>query len=145
MVCNAANLQFQSVKVEWGEGAQQEPAVKLDSDQETLQLSCDTEVTPGPATLTINFTGILNDKMRGFYRTKYTVDGEERYAAVTQFEATDARQAFPCWDEPAVKEAFINMDLDNLITFNQLSIRSHLIISVFIHNAIPTSFGGHRY
>jgi puromycin-sensitive aminopeptidase len=44
--------------------------------------------------------------MKGFYRSRYTIDGEQRYAAVTQFEATDARRAFPCWDEPAHKAIF---------------------------------------
>merc|ERR1719245_2621447 len=53
------------------------------------------------------FTGCLNDKMKGFYRSKYTTPaGEERYAATTQFEATDARRCFPCWDEPAIKARF---------------------------------------
>ena len=50
------------------------------------------------------FTGVLNDKMAGFYRSKYTnTQGESRYMAVTQFEATDARRCFPCWDEPSLK------------------------------------------
>lgn len=45
--------------------------------------------------------------MKGFYRSKYiNTSGEERYAAVTQFEATDARRCFPCWDEPAIKATF---------------------------------------
>ncbi|XP_023932531.1 puromycin-sensitive aminopeptidase, partial [Lingula anatina] len=61
----------------------------------------------GPGKLHFSFTGILNDKMRGFYRSKYThPNGETRHGAVTQFEATDARRAFPCWDEPAVKATF---------------------------------------
>ena len=59
--------------------------------------SLDTEPAPGPATVVFNFTGVLNDEMRDFYRPKYNVLGEERYAAVTQqFEAKDARQAYAC-------------------------------------------------
>lgn len=50
------------------------------------------------AELDLKFTGELNDKMKGFYRSKYfTSSGEERFAGVTQFEATDARRCFPCW------------------------------------------------
>lgn len=59
------------------------------------------------AVLEMDFTGELNDKMKGFYRSKYVINGsEERYAAVTQFEATDARRCFPCWDEPAIKATY---------------------------------------
>jgi puromycin-sensitive aminopeptidase len=55
------------------------------------------------------YTGALNAQMRGFYRSKCAdrSSGEERHCAVTQFAATDARRAFPCWDEPAVKATFV--------------------------------------
>jgi aminopeptidase N len=59
------------------------------------------------ATLRLAFTGTLNDKMAGFYRSAYTAPGgERRHMGVTQFEATDARRAFPCWDEPSLKATF---------------------------------------
>ncbi|VAI31882.1 unnamed protein product [Triticum turgidum subsp. durum] len=54
----------------------------------------------------MDFTGILNDQMRGFYRSKYQYKGKERNMAVTQFESVDARRCFPCWDEPAFKAKF---------------------------------------
>ncbi len=58
--------------------------------------------------LLCKYTGSLNEQMRGFYRSKYTDQaGEEKYCAVTQFESTSARRAFPCWDEPAVKAKFV--------------------------------------
>ena len=84
----------------------QEAGVSLDAEQEILTMKLPAALAPGSATLRLQFTGVLNDKMRGFYRTKYAVAGEERWAAVTQFQPTDARQAFPCWDEPAVKATF---------------------------------------
>jgi aminopeptidase N len=56
--------------------------------------------------LTVPFNNKLNDEMAGFYRSKYTVNGEERWIATTQFEPVDARRAFPCWDEPALKATF---------------------------------------
>ncbi|KYN13786.1 PREDICTED: puromycin-sensitive aminopeptidase [Trachymyrmex cornetzi] len=57
--------------------------------------------------LNIEFVGEINNKMKGFYRSKYSgEDGTVEYAAVTQFEPTDARRCFPCWDEPALKATF---------------------------------------
>ncbi|KAG2374812.1 hypothetical protein C9374_010556 [Naegleria lovaniensis] len=57
-------------------------------------------------TLHIKFTGELNDKLCGFYRSKYIRDGVEKYAAVTQFQPADARRSFVCWDDPAFKAIF---------------------------------------
>jgi len=57
--------------------------------------------------LTIDFIGVLNDLMRGLYRSTYVgLDGATHTMATTQFEATDARRAFPCLDEPALKATF---------------------------------------
>ncbi|XP_048758250.1 puromycin-sensitive aminopeptidase-like isoform X2 [Ostrea edulis] len=81
--------------------------VKYEPENATVVLSFPSSLQPGNGQLSIDFTGQLNDKMKGFYRSKYlSPSGEEMYAAVTQFEATDARRAFPCWDEPAVKATF---------------------------------------
>src|SRR5262249_15890363 len=57
--------------------------------------------------LRIRFGGTLNDKLRGFYRSTYKDSSDAtKVLAATQFEATDARRAFPCWDEPSFKAVF---------------------------------------
>ena len=80
----------------------------LNEEDETARFQFSTELPVGEATLSMEFTGELNDKLRGFYRSTYTdIDGNEQYMATTQLEATDARRAFPCWDEPALKATFL--------------------------------------
>jgi aminopeptidase N len=55
----------------------------------------------------MDYKGQLNDKLQGFYKTKcLNSDGSYGYAAVTQFEATSARRALPCFDEPSFKATF---------------------------------------
>ncbi len=77
-----------------------------DEASETVTLFFAENIELGKYDLTLVFEGILNDKMRGFYRSSYFVDGVKSYLATTQFEATDARRAFPCFDEPAHKSIF---------------------------------------
>ena len=66
-------------------------------------LSVEKALAPGSATIHIRYSGILNDEMRGFYIGK---DDHGRKYAATQFESTDARRAFPSFDEPAYKATF---------------------------------------
>jgi aminopeptidase N len=60
----------------------------------------------GEIVLEIEYSGRINDAMAGFYRSRYLHDGETRYLAVTQFQESDARRAFPCIDHPAAKATF---------------------------------------
>jgi puromycin-sensitive aminopeptidase len=69
--------------------------------------------------ISINFNGEINDKMVGFYRSQYIENGIKKYCASTQFESTDARRAFPCADEPALKATFdivISVEKDSGLT-----------------------------
>ncbi|KAM6937383.1 aminopeptidase N-like [Xenentodon cancila] len=52
------------------------------------------------------FTGELADDLGGFYRSEYMEDGVKKVVATTQMQPTDARKAFPCFDEPAMKAHF---------------------------------------
>ena len=75
------------------------------------------EKIKGTITIILEFQGILNDRLLGFYRSKYEQNGKTKYLATTQFEAADARRAFPCWDEPESKATFeISIIADNQFT-----------------------------
>ncbi len=82
-------------------------SINQDEESETVTISFPETIEAGPAQLDLRFAGELNDKLRGFYRSQYiNPEGEVSYLATTQFEATDARRAFPCWDEPVCKATF---------------------------------------
>ena len=107
IVLNAAELAITSCRVESSDGEALPTGTTLDEEAETASFAFEDSLPVGPARLEIGFTGELNDRLRGFYRSRYTdMNGEERHLATTQFEATDARRAFPCWDEPALKAVF---------------------------------------
>lgn len=84
------------------------PHLDYNKDTQTTTISFDQTIPAGQKIqLTQRFTGILNDDMAGFYRSSYKdKDGNDKYIATTQMEATDARRAFPCLDEPALKATF---------------------------------------
>lgn len=89
-------------------------------------------IKKGKAKLTIVFKGILNDKMRGFYRSSYIYEGKVHNMATTQFEATDARRAFPCFDEPAQKAIF---HVSLVVPKGKTAISNTLPISKIQHEA----------
>lgn len=84
----------------------QEGIITYDTERERVTFTFPEEVTPGQKELVLTFSGILNDRMRGFYRSKYEVDGQTLHMAVTQLESTDARRVFPSFDEPSHKAVF---------------------------------------
>jgi tricorn protease interacting factor F2/3 len=80
--------------------------------------------------LAIDYQGIINDKMAGFYRSKFTYQEQTRHIAVTQFQESDARRAFPCIDHPAGKATFeIIMDIDNhLVAISNAAIKKEEVL-----------------
>ncbi len=80
--------------------------VVVDEEAERVALDLAEAAEPGSWTLHLAFDGPLNDRMVGFYRSVFEDEGGEHAIATTHFEATDARRAFPCWDEPDLKAVF---------------------------------------
>jgi puromycin-sensitive aminopeptidase len=106
VVLNTIELDLERASIAVGD-TEQLASISLDEDSERAMLTVESELPVGPARIVIRFTGILNDDLRGFYRSVYTTDdGDEKVIATTQFEATDARRAFPCWDQPDFKATY---------------------------------------
>ncbi len=98
---NAIEINFLSVTIV-PNGPQQTGGVTLDAGTQQATFTFPDTIPAGNATIKIRYAGILNDELRGFYLSKTA----RRNYAVTQFEATDARRAFPCFDEPAFKATY---------------------------------------
>ena len=98
IVLHSLDLDIQSASVD----DQSAERPQYDTEAETVTLRFAREIPAGEHTLAISWRGEIRESLRGLYRS---LRGEERYAA-TQFEAADARRAFPCFDEPEFKARF---------------------------------------
>jgi len=118
IVLNAIELEIDRAVVERAGRKLTASGIELDSANERARLRFADTLEAGPWRLTITFRGILNDKLHGFYRSQYQdSSGQTHRVAATQFEATDARRAFPCWDEPALKASFkVSLVIDDKLT-----------------------------
>jgi aminopeptidase N len=119
---NAVDIDFHEVTIANG-GALQKAKVTLNKDKEMVALSVEKPLVDGPATVHITYSGILNSEMRGLYLGK---DDQGRKYAATQFESTDARRAFPSFDEPAYKATF---DISTVADKGQVAISNSKVAS----------------
>jgi len=116
IVLNAADLKIKHCYLVLQNRSFMPKKILLDEKSETVTMVCQQKIS-GEAELFIDFEGVLNDKLAGFYRSEYEHKGKKKYIATTQFEAADARRAFPCWDEPEAKATFdISLIVDRNLT-----------------------------
>jgi puromycin-sensitive aminopeptidase len=107
VVLNAAELEIDEAWLSGPDGTRLEATPALDEETERLTLALAGTASPAEWTLHLRFRGVLNDKLRGWYRSTFKDgDGNEQVIATTQMEPVDARRAFPCWDEPDRKAVF---------------------------------------
>lgn len=106
LVLHSAELEVFSAEIIHGKNTETAKKITYNKEEETVTFHFGKKISQGKATLKIIFAGILNNKMRGFYRSRYEHNGKTYHMGVTQFESTDARRAFPCFDEPEHKATF---------------------------------------
>lgn len=109
ITCHGVDLWARDIKYSiQGKGSYKIQHVEFMEKDQAVRFHLPVAVQDGDIVfLEMKFGGVLNDLLQGLYRSQYvSIDGEKKYMAVTQFEACDARRAFFCWDEPAIKAKF---------------------------------------
>ena len=101
IVLNALELELRDVRIEQ-RNASQPAVVAIDKEKEQATLTVDRPLAAGPASIFIEFEGRLTDNLQGLYLSRTA----SRKYVVSQFESTDARRAFPSFDEPGLKATF---------------------------------------
>ena len=107
VVLNAIELDLHEAWLVGESDGRVEAEVEYYEETQRVSLRFPRLIPSGLWKLHCRFSGVLNDQLRGFYRSTFVdLEGREQVIATTQFEATDARRAFPCWDEPDFKATF---------------------------------------
>ncbi|KAK4479549.1 hypothetical protein RD792_015066 [Penstemon davidsonii] len=110
IVLNALELEFHQVSFTNSQNLKYVPSdVLVDSDDEILVLVFEEGLDVGNGVLEIEYSGVLNEHLKGLYRCTYLDKGVKKNMVSTQFEAVDARRCFSCWDEPALKITLENI------------------------------------
>jgi aminopeptidase N len=106
LVLNALELEITSASVD--DKMLPQSAVEIDKSTELLRLTLPSELAAGDHTLALSFSGRINQQGQGLFYMRYQEQGTgaKKIALGTQFEATDARRFFPCWDEPSFRACF---------------------------------------
>lgn len=115
---NANELTIAKAVAEGADGTVLNGTVTLDHELQRATIDFAGRLGVGVWKLKLTFAGTLNDELKGFYRSTWTDKmGVEHVIATTQFEATDARRAFPCFDEPEMKATFqVTMNVPSTYT-----------------------------
>lgn len=129
---HSKDIKIDTVEILQGKNSQFATKISYDTKTETATFHFKHPIKKGSAKATIIFDGIINESLRGFYRSRYTIDNKIKHLATTQFEATDARRAFPCFDEPAQKAVF-NVSL--IIPGNHTAISNTMPNTIKEHDA----------
>ena len=104
LVLNAAEVEIKSAALSDGTVITE---IAYDDEMQRAILSLGSALEPGSHRLEIEHSGIINDQLRGLYRSVYRdAEGNEHPLATSQCQATDARRVFPCWDEPDFKATY---------------------------------------
>jgi len=108
LVLNAAELELSGALLTTAAGERLTLTLELDPELEQARLTSPAPCPPGDGyRLELEFSGRLNDQLHGFYLASFASEqADQTRIALTQFEPTDARRAFPCWDEPDFKAVF---------------------------------------
>ncbi len=106
LVLNALELKIEAASLDGRELPAS--AIKTDTKSELLTLALPSELPAGDHTLTLRFAGKINEQGQGLFYMRYREQGTgaRKIMLGSQFEATDARRFFPCWDEPLFRARF---------------------------------------
>jgi aminopeptidase N len=144
IVLNSAELEIAKASID---GTQLSlDAIKLDPDNELLTIALPNELATGEHSLALEFGGTTTQKGRGFYYMPYQEEGTgaKKIALGTQFEPSDARRFFPCWDEPSFRARFQLTAVvpENWLAVSNMPIESERKIDPSSPNASPARTSG---
>ena len=128
---HSKDIDIETVKYKNNKTEQFSSKITYDERKETATFYFKNKIKKGNGELSIVFSGIINDNLRGFYKSKYIINKEEKYLVTTQFEATDARRAFPCFDEPAHKATF---EISLIVSSSHTAVSNTLPINIKKHS-----------